>query len=145
MSRSTRSTLGLLVVAFAFSAFACGGGGGGGGTGGSGSGTGGGSSTGTGGSSGTGGTGGAGAQTPLHKSCTAFCIAEDKCNPDTKPADCEEYTCPPSGMDGSKDGLSAACQTKWVAYWDCLAKQTDPCDRPGSCATQAEAIAGCTQ
>jgi len=142
MSRSTRSTLGLLVVAFAFSAFACGGGGDGGGTGGSGTGSGGSSGTGTGGSSGT---GGAGAQTALHKSCTAFCKAEDKCNPDTTPSQCEEYTCPALGTDGTKDGLSATCQSKWVAYWDCLAKQTDPCDRPGTCATQADAIAACAQ
>jgi hypothetical protein len=142
MSRSMRSTLGLLVVAFAISAFACGGGGGGGGTGGSGTGSGGSSGTGTGGSSGT---GGATAQTPLHKSCTAFCIAEDKCKADTTPAQCEEYTCPPAGdaAGASKDGLSATCQANWVAWWDCLAKQADPCERPGTCTTQATALAGC--
>lgn len=138
MIRSTRSTLALLALAFAVSAFACGGGGGGG--------SGGSSGTGTGGTSGTGGasgSGGAGAATPLTTSCRAYCKAEDSCNPDTTPTECESYTCPPAGDPNTKENLSATCKTAWIAWWDCLSKQADPCERPGTCTTQAGALAGC--
>ena len=58
------------------------------------------------------------------------------CSPESSVEDCTGYTF------GCVDFTtrSSACKTALMAYWSCTAAQADPCDNPGTCGTQAEAV-----
>jgi hypothetical protein len=68
-----------------------------------------------------GGTGGMTQATPARVACEAFCVKEDKCDPDTTVDDCKMYRC------GDLDSAAAPCQTAIKAYYDCANGLTDPC------------------
>jgi len=151
MSTRTRSTLGLLVVAFAFSAFSCGSSGGSGTGGASGSG----GKSGSGGASGTGTGGTSGNESTLQKACRALCQSEGTHNchdsASTTVTDCMSYRCPPTGEANSHE-MPATCAAAWEGYYKCLTTQEaagtpnpdEPskpgCQEPGACTAEAAAI-----
>jgi len=138
------------VLAAALYAGACGSSGGGGSGGASGSG-------GKSGSGGASGTGGASNESAFQKACRALCDSEGTHNchddPATTTAKCMTYRCPAAGEPNSHD-TPATCAAAYEAYYKCLTAQQaagtpnpdEPskpgCQEPGSCETQAAAIAG---
>jgi hypothetical protein len=128
---TTKALCAFGVLALALSTFACGGGSSGG-TGGS---------TGTGGAgTGTGGAGGTSGSDFTKSPCYAYCMARDvkkDCDPTMSVENCVGYT---QGCGEDFATLKTACQNAYKAYWTCIAGQADPCDLPGGCATQAEAL-----
>jgi hypothetical protein len=72
--------------------------------------------------------------------CYAYCMARETkkdCSPDKTVDDCVGYTFGCSDFDTH----SSACQNALKAYWNCTAAQADPCDNPGSCGSQGDAVA----
>jgi hypothetical protein len=85
--------------------------------------------------------GGAGGSTAIDTSspCYAYCMARETkkdCNATSTIEGCLGYTY------GCEDFAtrSAGCKTALMAYWSCTAAQADPCDNPGTCGTQADAL-----
>jgi hypothetical protein len=71
--------------------------------------------------------------------CYAYCMARETkkdCNTNSTIEDCLGYT---YGCDDFND-RSSACKTALMAYWSCTAAQADPCDNPGTCTSQADAL-----
>jgi len=87
------------------------------------------------GSAGSGGGGSVDTSSP----CYAYCMARETkkdCNATSSIEDCLGYT---YGCDDFTT-RSAGCKTALMAYWSCTAAQADPCDNPGTCVTQADAL-----
>jgi hypothetical protein len=131
MSFKLSCSVGLVIAALAVG-IGCGGGDGG--------------SKGTGGATGTGGSGsgsgGAGGSGPdfTKAPCYAYCVARDEkkdCDPSMSVGDCTGYT---SGCGNEFATKTTACQNAYKAYWTCIAAQADPCDLPGTCGAQGEAV-----
>lgn len=95
--------------------------------------------TGAGGAAGHAAGGSGGGSVDTSSPCYAYCMARETkkdCSPESTIEDCTGYTF------GCVDFTtrSSACKTALMAYWSCTAAQADPCNNPGTCGTQAEAI-----
>jgi len=85
-----------------------------------------------------GGSGG-GSSIDTSSPCYAYCISRETkkdCNASSTIEDCLGYT---FGCDDFST-RTPGCKTALMAYWSCTAAQADPCDNPGTCGTQAEAL-----
>jgi hypothetical protein len=78
--------------------------------------------------------------------CIKFCLAEADCSMGGDVTNSIDYRCQMGGGGDSLDKLSAGCKTAYAEYYNCLASQSQVCvdgkaNTPGSCMTQADALA----
>jgi hypothetical protein len=71
--------------------------------------------------------------------CYQYCSARETkmdCSATSSIEDCVGYT---TGCNDF-DSRTTACQTALMGYWSCTAAQANPCDNPGTCTAQANAL-----